>query len=260
MKEDMRRTAGPKITAHSTGIRVEIEKHCADKMYGWCRAANTEVSGMGLVRLEKGVFKVYDVFLPSQQCSTGYTELDSEALGRLYTNFMERYGMDKYMAMAGELKFWWHTHYNFNTFWSGTDDNTAQKLAVDAGDWGLSLVINQAGDHLCRADIVTPIPVMVDSLNVNLVPNTKKATKRNYTSDIRKWVRPFPARPKKVWTPSKQIVTSYEPYAQPENVNFGGTVMPKETMDKLMSCPCGDWTCIDCKDTINLLKVGKYYV
>ena len=254
MKEDMRRTAGPVVPAHSKGIKVKIERHCAEKMYGWCRAAHSEVSGPGLVRLENGVFTVYDVFLPEQECSSGWTEYGSLATGRLYNYFLQKHGLDKYMGMAGDLKFWWHTHYNFNTFWSGTDDNTAQKNTVEAGDWSLSLVINQAGDHLSRVDIISPIPVMVDKLDVELTTDSKRATKRNYASDIRKWVHPMPVRERVIIQAPKSLEVT-EGY-----VNYAGVSMPITAYRKLMVCPCGDWTCKDCAETIEMLTRSESYV
>ena len=158
MKEDMRRTAGPRVNAHSSGIEVHVEQHVKDKMEGWCSAANSEVSGLFCVNLLNGIFTVYDVFLPEQQGSSGFTKMDGYATGRLYGYLQRKYGVS---GMA-DLKGWWHTHYNFGVFWSGTDDDTAQSNAQLAEDWSLSIVINQKGDWLARVDVVSPIPVMVE--------------------------------------------------------------------------------------------------
>lgn len=248
MKENMRRTAGPIVPAHSTGIKLKIEQHCWDKMFGWCRAANGEVSGLGLVKLDKGVFTVYDVFFPEQQGSTGYTKIGGEAIGRLY-NYLHQSGRTE---DAGNLKFWWHTHYNFNTFWSGTDDDQAQQLAHIANDWSLSLVINQKGDSLARTDIVSPVPVMIDQLPIEIIPNSKVPSKRNYKADIRKWVKPFYVPRKKVitWSPGSRFKVEEEKPKEERNINYAGHILKLSELQQVLRCPCGDGTCIDCKEIL----------
>ncbi len=249
MQESLRRTAGPEVKAHSKGIQVQVEQHVKDKMQGWCNAANGEVSGLFLVRLKDAVFYVYDVFLPEQMGSTGFTKIDGYASGRLYGYLQRRYGME---AM-GDLKGWWHTHYTFGTFWSGTDDDTAQSNATLAEDWSLSIVINQAGSWLARVDVVSPIPVMIDKLPISFVPNTVKHASRDYARDIRRWVSPFPARN----VTTVNVVRPrplYEHTRESKFINYGGMLVSKEVFQKIVDCFCGDMSCIDCVDSIKQMK------
>ena len=248
MKESMRRTAGPLVKAHSKGLVVRVEQHVKDKMQGWCNAANGEVSGLFCVKLQDAVFHVYDVFLPEQNGSTGFTKIDGHANGRLYGFLQKKYGLE---GMA-DLKGWWHTHYNFNVFWSGTDDDTAQSNAILAEDWSLSIVINQRGEWLARVDVVSPIPVMVDELPIVFVPNSKHHAKRDYKRDIDKWVHPFPER--KVFV-TKRTYEIKEPIQKPKFINYGGMLIPYDKFEAVMECPCGDMTCIDCKE--NLKELNK---
>ncbi len=275
MQESMRRTAGPKVNAHSKGIKVLVEQHVKDKMEGWCNAANSEVSGWFLVRNEKGLFYVYDVFLPNQNGSPGYTLIDGYATDRL-TKWLVKTGreVDAYDNMRG----WWHTHYKGSTFWSGTDDDQAQKNALQYETWSLSIVINQAGNWLARVDVVDPIPVMITDLPITFVANTKPHSKRNYARDVRRWVNPFPAR-KEVTTvnvvrnspvvePVRMYVartqqkdmswpaTSSHSVSESNYINYGGVLIPKQTFDKILACPCGDMTCIDCSDAVRQIKKG----
>jgi hypothetical protein len=248
MRENMIRTAGPRVNAHSTGIKVQVEQHVKDKMGGWCNAANGEVSGLFLVRLSDSVFYIYDVFLPEQMGSTGYTKIDGHASGRLYGYLQKKYGMEG----MGHLKGWWHTHYTFGTFWSGTDDNTAQSNAVLAEDWSLSIVINQAGSWLARVDIVSPIPVMVDELPIEFVPDKVKHSKRNYKRDIERWVKPFPPEPRKqyaTWSGKSTVVVRDEP-EEVKFINYGGHLISMEDFNRVVECFCGDMSCIDCSDIL----------
>lgn len=251
MKEDMRRTAGPVVPAHSKGIQVHVEQHVKDKMQGWCNAANGEVSGLFLTKLVDSIFHVYDVFLPEQWGSSGFTKIDGHASGRLYGYLSRKYGFEG----MGDLKGWWHTHYNFNVFWSGTDDDTAQKNAELAEDWGLSIVINQKGDWLARVDVIQPIRVMVDKLPITFVPNTKAHAKRDYARDVAKWVKPFPERKVFVWKRPVERPSQITPQ-EVGYINYGGMLIPKTTFRKIVECPCGNMDCIDCLELIKELKTS----
>jgi len=250
MQESMRRTAGPQVKAHSKGIQVHVEQHVRDKMQGWCDAATSEVSGLFCVKLLDSVFYVYDVFLPEQQGSAGFTKIDGYASGRLYGFLQKKYGME---GMA-DLKGWWHTHYTFGTFWSGTDDDTAQANAILAEDWSLSIVINQKGDWLARVDVVSTIPIMVDELPIFFVPNKAKHATRNYKRDIDRWVKPFPVvkTVKRSWLPKGNLAPPKE--EEEKYINYGGILLPMSTFKRIVECACGDMTCSVCVDEINELK------
>lgn len=248
MIESMRRTAGPQVKAHSTGIQIHVEQHVKDKMQGWCDAAHSEVSGWFLTKLLDGVFYVYDVFLPEQMGSPGYTKINGYATGRLYGYLKKKYGIE---GMA-DMKGWWHTHYKGTVFWSGTDDDQAQESMNLAEDWSLSIVINQRGDWLGRVDIIKPIPIMVDELPIFFVPNKKKHCKRRYARDIRRWISPFPEEKRAVvWTSDKLVKEIKE---ETSYVNYAGQSLSRDSFDRLMACPCGDNTCIDCADILSNIK------
>lgn len=216
MQESEARSLGNAVELDAKHLKVLIERHCWQKMNGWCKAASSEVSGMGLAKIVDGSFVVYDVFLPKQYCSSGYTELDDRANARLQQRL---YRMGKDLT---HYRFWWHTHYNFNVFWSGTDDNNAEELARANGEWELSLVINQKGEWRCRVDFMKQIHPMlnyeahylVDQMEVLLIPNsTYRRRKRNFRSDIRRWVRPMEELPES--QKPKMSVSTYSPQSFP---------------------------------------------
>lgn len=198
MQENLTRQLHGTQTLTAPHIKVHIERHAWNKMYGWCKAARSEVSGMGLVSIIDDTFVVTDVFLPKQYCSSGYTELDDVANSKLQERLIRR-GTD-----MKQYRFWWHTHYNFNVFWSGTDDDNAKEQMKCNGEWELSVVINQKGEYRARADFMTlvhpllnfPQHYLVDELPVFLIPDSKyHRRKRNFRSDIRRWVKPMSELP-----------------------------------------------------------------
>ncbi len=175
-------------------LKCHLEEHTWHKMMGWCKAAKSEVSGMGLVKIVNNVFVVYEVFFPKQYCSSGYTELDDRANAKLQIALYNK------KIPANHYRFWWHTHYNFNTFWSGTDDGNATTLAKANGEWELSLVINQSGDFLCRADffkkihplVEEKVHVLIDNIEVLTCKNSKRYRhKPNFKSDVKRFVLPM---------------------------------------------------------------------
>ena len=246
MQEDMRRTAGAAVKAYSHGIKVQIEESCWKDMFGWCRAAESEVSGFGIADLVDGVFKVSKVYFPEQMCSSGYTRIGFEAYARLKYALMKR--KEPHWWNPG---FWWHTHYNFGTFWSGTDDDQAQQNAAASGEHGLSLVINQAGNWLARADFIKPVPVMLDELKVELINDSHKHPKRNYRRDIKKWVSPFPVFRKKVaiWKPKGIEVTEIDKGVK--YVYAGNRLVTLDEYAVLLACECGTQSCDSCKEVLN---------
>lgn len=279
MERNTRRTAGPLITARSTGITVEVEQNVWDKINGWCNAAKTEVSGMFCVKQIEGGFRAYEAFLPEQLCSSGYTVFNDESYARMKNYVFEKYGME---AMLDLARGWWHTHYNFSPFWSGTDDSTAQQHMEHAdGDWAVSIVVNQknapGGDarksvesgafYKCRADILKPMKITAEDLAVTIVPDSyKRRKKKNYEWDIQRWVGPLVYRkPKPVYIP-KVVVFDEIRTEVPEDgnyVNHGGRLIKKDAykalqMGLLDYCPCDDYSCKDCIETISYLPMlGK---
>jgi hypothetical protein len=211
------------IRSQRSSVVVVIEKHAWNKMHGWCKAATSEVSGWGLVyKDENGRYKVYDVFLPRQQCSSGYTDIDDDAASKLR---FKKFKQNK--IPLNHWRFWWHTHYNFGTFWSGTDNATVEKLLLKGGhatqdEFLISLVINQKGDWLLRADFLHPTHVTIDKLQVYTCPNSRyrpRKTAHNYKSDIKRWVRPLGADAKV--SDENEIKTVTPQYSFPSYGGYG---------------------------------------
>ena len=172
-----------KIVAYQEGLEVQMQRHVRRKIHGWCKTAKSEVSGVGMVRKEGNKFVIYDVFLLPQRCSSGFTEIDDYAINKLKYDIIKRGGR------VEDLRFWWHTHYNFGVFWSGTDVATARRLAGE-GDWFISTVINQAGHELTRLDLMNPVRIALDEIKLKHIKGPKRK-KRNYRKDIAKYVKPL---------------------------------------------------------------------
>ncbi len=181
-----RYTAVKEVKAKTQGFKVRIEHHVRRKIHGWCKAATSEVSGVGLVEKKGSEFLIYDAVILPQKCSSGFTQLDEGEVDKFLMRLRRRGGA------INDMKFWWHTHYNFGTFWSSTDVDMARTW-VEHQPWFISTVINQAGDELTRLDFSNPVELCVDE--IPLIGAAGRPRKRhNYKRDIARFVKPLTGR------------------------------------------------------------------
>lgn len=164
-------------------FKVILPRPVWDTMYGWCRAADCEVSGIGLVEKIPEGLKVHQVYLPHQECGGASTELvDSE-----YDKLLMK--LKKEGVKLGTMKFWWHTHYNFGVFWSATDDKTADEMAGSSAEFFLSLVINQKGEYKCRLDIKSPVAMKIDDIEVEIEDPEDGRLAKKCAEDVKRLVK-----------------------------------------------------------------------
>jgi hypothetical protein len=167
---------GEEVKAFSD-IKVQMASEVWDHLMGWCKAATSEVSGMMLVEYDpkEGTLNVNSIYLPKQECDSASTEIDDDALAELQMQ------VHKEGKNLKSMRGWWHTHYNFSVFWSGTDTGTIDKL-MSGNDWFLSIVVNQSEEFKARLDIATPFPIVIDDMDIVVTGQTEDLSK--YKKDI----------------------------------------------------------------------------
>lgn len=103
--------------------RLYIPRTVHQKLMHWIKKAPGEVGGMGTISYEKNghFFWVRDVYLVEQEVTSGTTELNEIALGKL------EYELEK-NKVKGKLNYWWHSHSNFGVFWSKDDRDTINQM------------------------------------------------------------------------------------------------------------------------------------
>lgn len=105
--------------------KVIIPEPVYKKIMYWVNKADFEVSGMGTVTVsEPGIFVIEDVFLLKQEGTSTTTDIDANAMGKAMYEVHSR-------GLKGSLNFWWHSHVNMSTFWSGTDTDTIKQLGAN---------------------------------------------------------------------------------------------------------------------------------
>lgn len=118
------------------------------KMLGYALASEGEISGFGrvttAVKDKVTIFTVEDVRIFKQKVSSVHTSLDNEALSRFVVELAQE------DIEPSDWNCWWHSHYDFNTFFSATDSTTIDKLCKNSSL--VSICINQDGDLSGRFD------------------------------------------------------------------------------------------------------------
>lgn len=114
------------------------------RLFYYARAATGEISGFGRTVANGKELMVTEVLLFKQVCSAGGTTLDAKALADFILQLVKE-GRD-----PSEYKLWWHTHSDFGTFWSGTDESTARELSKET--LVACVEVNKSGEMIARLD------------------------------------------------------------------------------------------------------------
>jgi proteasome lid subunit RPN8/RPN11 len=164
--------------------KVYIDKKVYSKISHWVsKGGSHECSGMGKVKVDGEKIVIVDAWMVKQKNSGAETEMDGDDLAKMM--FQKR-------EVEGTWSFWWHSHANMDTFWSGTDRDQIAKLA--ANGFCVATVFNTAGKTLTCVASNNPFPfhidgvelVIDDPMNSDMVKSwdaeyDDKVSKSNYT-------------------------------------------------------------------------------
>lgn len=120
----------------STDPKVIIPEKVLHKIMYWVNKSPVEISGLGRVKLDKGVYTVLDAHLLEQENTATTTDIDAAAAAKLMFQMKDE---------DGYLNFWWHSHVNMGVFWSGTDTTTIREFG--AHGFCLATVFNKKGER-----------------------------------------------------------------------------------------------------------------
>jgi len=116
-------------------MKIIIEPEVYKKVMHWVNKSTDEVSGLGIVDVEKdGTLKVTEAWLLPQKNTGSETELSGEGIAKL----MYKVKKDGHTQ---PLKWWFHSHPTFNVFWSATDHLAMRDFGLE--DWIICTVFNQ---------------------------------------------------------------------------------------------------------------------
>ena len=141
-------------------IKVRITPKAYQKLRCYVDECPTEISGFGKVRELKIAederhFEIYDVEIIPQTV-TGYdANMTVEDIGAYLTDKIRK------KERVQDIKLWWHSHADFETFFSSTDEDT-----IDSSrefPYLISLVTNHKGDCRVRLDLYKPTRISLEA-------------------------------------------------------------------------------------------------
>jgi proteasome lid subunit RPN8/RPN11 len=139
-------------------INLKIHPRCLERIEHWTDVAPGEFSALGVVQKIGEELIVPELFLPQQTCDEASTEMDPDDVARLLIA-LEREGKD-----PRSLRLWLHSHGDMNCFWSAQDAATIEEMSNNG--YLVSIVVNKAGDLLCRVDVFAPFRFTFDKVRV----------------------------------------------------------------------------------------------
>ena len=140
-------------------LAVVLSAEAFAQLFGYAYATSLEISCLGVVRREGARFLIERFHLMKQQCSTGHTELDQDAIAAVVAPLAQEGKSEELTA----LKCWAHSHPHMGLFWSRTDDDTCARLV---SDWLVSLVVSDDFAIRCRIDVGGPVRFTIDQVPV----------------------------------------------------------------------------------------------
>jgi hypothetical protein len=151
------------------------------------QVCDIEVSLLGKVKKlpRRPDFVVTGLELFRQECSEVSTELDSEALGRFFSELLAR------GESLEDWRCWIHSHVDSQVFFSRIDERTINSFL---GDWLISICVNRRGDSACRLDIFSPVHVTCHDVEVAVLLEPDAALLEQAKAEVADKVRkkPFP--------------------------------------------------------------------
>jgi hypothetical protein len=159
------------------GVRLEIDDDVFKKIMYWIDKSEFEVSGLGKIEFDEktNTARVIDAILLPQKNTSTTTDIDGAAVGK---------AMFLLKDTPGELKWWWHSHVNMETFWSGTDKNTIMELG--SGGWFMATVFNKSRKMLSAYCQAKPIRLLISGVETSILETVDEDLSKEWDSEYDK--------------------------------------------------------------------------
>lgn len=155
---------------------IKIDYLVHQKVMHWVLNTDKEISGLGKIIKEGDSFRVIDAILLPQRNTQSTTDIEPEDVGKAMFELRET---------PGELRWWWHSHVNMGTFWSGTDDDTMEKLS--APGWFIHSVFNKQWNVRTAFQMGKPFNYRIDEIPLNVNhPNISAEMKALWDEEVKK--------------------------------------------------------------------------
>lgn len=238
---------------------VTIYRSTLAQLQSYVKHCDIELGGLGMVEVDSktNTYHIGEVYLVNQEAGSAHTDLDANDIAKL---------MYETKDDVGNLSFWWHSHVNMNTFWSGTDEATIKEYS--ANGMCIAMVLNKKNEYRCAVGektlsgnviIIDEIPVtiledLIDEDAIKAEIKEKVKTRRWATTsateawrDRSPWYNPYwdneQEGAKKVTetTPSNGIVQPELPLNKQESLLRTNSKEISTTSETWFQRQCPEW-------------------
>lgn len=158
-------------------MKLIIPKEVEEKIHAYTMSVDSEIAGMGKVRLEgTDTIVVEDVMIYEQDVSGATADLSPKAMAKWMSDLVRAGGSPKHW------KLWFHSHDTMSAFFSKRDTDTMD-LQTES-DWMCSLVVNKKRERQARLDMYRPFRMYMEDLEIEV----EGAEKYSVPADIAKEV------------------------------------------------------------------------
>lgn len=125
---------------------IHLNEESWNKINDYTRLMPTEIACMGYATLKDGDVNVSELFLVPQDVSSASVDFLEKGFPWAVAKAIEE-------DRVNELRFIWHSHCNFNAFFSSIDEDMVEKVR-DSGPipWLANLVLNKKGETHAQID------------------------------------------------------------------------------------------------------------
>ena len=141
-------------------MKLIIPKAVEERIHAYAMSVDSEIAGMGKVRMEGENIIVEEVMIYDQTVTGATADLSPKAMAQFQTELVRAGGSPKMWRL------WFHSHDNMEAFFSGRD--TATIDAHNDSDWLVSLVVNKRRERKCRLDVYKPFRMYMDEIEIEV--------------------------------------------------------------------------------------------
>ena len=161
-------------------LKLKITTNAYLKLKYFTENTDTEVSGLGKVRVSRGYLEVYDIEVFEQNVSAISSDLEMESLVKFL--------IDKTLKNESvkDYKVWWHSHVYMSAYFSPTDDTTINRSTEFP--YLISIVTNKDEESMARLDLFKPLRLTIP-LKIEISLNRNKKLEEKCKIEIAKKVK-----------------------------------------------------------------------
>jgi len=178
-------TSASAIVITKLYMKLIIPKEVEERIHGYAMSVDSEIAGMGKVRVEGDSIIVEEVMIYDQEATGATADLSQEAIAKWLTELVRAGDSPKMW------KLWFHSHHTMPAFFSGRD--TATIDGQTEGDWLVSLVVNCKREREARLDLYRPFRMFLTDLEIEIQGTEAYTVPADIAEEVaRKVKRPAP--------------------------------------------------------------------